>query len=144
MPPPDRTNKWRTVLLTVALIIGTTSAASYARGVDRSIPPGIWGGEHLRVEITSGGATLEFDCAHGAIDEPLRLDKRARFSAQGTYTPERGGPVRRGDSPSSAARYSGVVKGDTITLTVKLEAGNQRIGIYTLTRGTDPLLTKCR
>ena len=143
MPPPAGTNKWRTVVLTVALIIGATAGA-YARGVDRSIPTGLWGGEHLGVEITSAGATLEFDCGHGAITVPLRVDKGGRFTAKGTYSPERGGPVRRGDAPLAAARYSGVLKGGTITLTVMLEAGKERIGTFTLTRGTDPLLTKCR
>lgn len=144
MTPPAGTNKWRTVMLTVALIIGATATAAYARGVDRSLPPGIWGGEHLRLDVTSAGATLEFDCARGVINEPLRLDTRGRFSAKGTFTPERGGPTRRHGSPSSAARYSGVVKGDTITLTILLEPGKERVGVYELTRGNEPLLMKCR
>jgi len=144
MTPSAGTNGWRTVLLTVALIIGATATAAYARRVDQSLPPGIWGGEHLRVDVTSAGATLEFDCAHGAITEPLRLDTRGRFNAKGTFTPERGGPIRRDGSPSSAARYSGVVKRNTLTLTIVLEPGTERIGVYTLTRGNEPLLTKCR
>ena len=104
---------------------------------------GTWGGEHVILDVSKNGAVLEFDCAHGQIDQPLILDKKGRFAARGTFTPEHGGPVRRDEiTPSSAARYSGEVKGDVMTL--KVVGGGVDVGIFTLNRGAHPLLRKCR
>jgi hypothetical protein len=132
-------------VLTVAFIFDVMGPAAYARDVDRAVSAGVWGGEHLRVEVTSTGATLEYDCATGAISQRLRLDKRGRFIAKGTHAAERGGPTRIDATAAPArARYAGVVKGDTMTLTVTLDDGKEPIGVFTLTRGTEPLLMKCR
>jgi hypothetical protein len=98
----------------------------------------------VRLEVTAKGATLEYDCARGTIDSPVVLNGRGRFTAKGTHRTERGGPTRVDAAPSSAVRYSGAVKGDTMTLTVTLETGNERVGVFTLTRGREPLLMKCR
>jgi hypothetical protein len=142
---PKQTKLQRKSGLIVALVFVATVGAAYAQGVSRVVPSGVWGGEHLRVEVTATGATLEYDCANGAITGPIRLDSQGRFSARGSHTAERGGPVRLDDQPASArARYRGVVKGDTMTLTVTLETGKQPLGVFTLTRGGEPLLMKCR
>ena len=42
------------------------------------------------------------------------------------------------------ARYVGRIRGNTMTLTVTLEDPKQRIGVFTLARNDDTLLTKCR
>src|SRR5436309_3568847 len=95
---------------------------------------GTWGGEHVVLDVSKNGAVLEFDCAHGQIDQPLILDKKGRFAARGTFTPEHGGPVRRDEvTPSSATRYSGQVKGDVMTL--KVVGGAVDVGIFTLNCG---------
>ena len=47
----------------------------------------IWGGEHIEMEVTRDGATLEFDCATGTIAEPLPVHSQGRFSVKGTFTP---------------------------------------------------------
>jgi hypothetical protein len=71
------------------------------------------------------------------------LDKHGDFDVAGTLTPEHGGPVRRDENvPAAPARYSGHFDGNTMSLTVTL--GKEKMGSFTLTRGSLPNLTKCR
>jgi hypothetical protein len=103
---------------------------------------GAWGGEHVVLKVSEKGADVEFDCAHGQVTQLIALDKHGDFDVAGTFTPEHGGPVRRDEnSTSTSARYSGHVDGDTMSLTVTL--GKEKVGIYTLMRGSRPRLTKC-
>jgi len=103
---------------------------------------GAWGGEHIVLKVSEKGADVEFDCAHGQVTQPVTLDKHGGFDVAGTFTPEHGGPVRRDEhTPSAAARYSGHVSGDTMSLTVTL--GKEKVGIFTLNRGSRPKLMKC-
>src|SRR6266487_5167816 len=57
----------------------------------KGIGAGVWGGDHIRMEVSGNGATLEFDCAHGNISGPLTLDRLGRFQAKGSFTREHGG-----------------------------------------------------
>ena len=107
-----------------------------------AVASGAWGGEHIVLKVSEKGADVEFDCAHGQVAQPITLDKQGDFDAGGTFTPEHGGPVRRDENtPSASARYSGHVDGDTMSLTVTL--GTEKVGTYTLVRGSRPRLTKC-
>jgi hypothetical protein len=110
----------------------------------RHVSPGLWGGEHVRMIVSSGGALLEYDCASGKIDRPIIVDVRGGFNAQGSYVSEHGGPRRNGDTALTRARYVGRVSGNTMRLTVMLEHSEKPVGVFALTRGNDPLLTKCR
>ena len=94
--------------------------------------------------VSSSGALLEYDCASGKIDRPIILDVSGGFDAQGSYVLEHGGARRDGDAVVTRARYVGRVNGDTMRLTVRLEDSEKPVGVFTLTRGDDPLLTKCR
>lgn len=113
-------------------------------GQTRQLPPGLWGGEHVRMVVSTRGALLEYECASGKIDGRIILDVRGEFNTQGSYVPEHGGPRRDGDAVATRARYAGRVSGDTMRLTVRLGHGKKPVGVFTLTRGNDPLLTKCR
>ena len=106
---------------------------------------GIWGGDHVSMEVTPSGAVLEFDCAHGNIDQRIILDAHGGFDAAGTYTREHGGPIRTGHEPAARpARYGGKVDNDTIALTNKEGDGKEVIDTLSLTLGADPRVTKCR
>ena len=108
------------------------------------LPAGRWGGEHVRLDVRAGGAEIEYDCAHGTLDAPLKPDGAGRFEVGGTHVRE-GGPVRVNASPAGRpARYAGVVKGDRMTLTVTLTDGAEDLGTFTLTRGNEGRLRKCR
>lgn len=130
----------RTVIIWCSLIgiaFVTTVASS------KPVVTGAWGGQHASLNVSDKGAKLEFDCAHGEITKPIKPDSHGRFNVPGTFTMEHGGPVMRDEKPdSSPARYSGQVKGDTMTLTVT--RGREKLGTYALKRGEAPKLMKCK
>lgn len=108
------------------------------------LAPGLWGGAHLRMVVNRSGARLEFDCAEGTIDQPINVDASGRFAAKGSFTPEHGGPRRDDRIAAPRARFVGRTSGDAMKLTVTLESSKQPVGVFSLTRGNDALLTKCR
>lgn len=110
-----------------------------------AVREGIWGGNHIQLDVSDKGAAIEYDCAHGTIAEPIQLNSEGRFQAKGTYVPEHGGPVRNDETPvSHPANYAGSVNGKTLTLTVTLTDSSASIGTFTLTQGSEPQLVKCR
>jgi hypothetical protein len=105
---------------------------------------GMWGGQHMRLEVSSRGASIEYDCAHGTIDQPMTLDSGGYFDVRGTHITERGGPVREGErSDALAARYTGRIQGKTMTITVMLTDSKEIAGTFTLGYGKTPRLRKC-
>ena len=105
---------------------------------------GIWGGDRIQLNIESAGATTEYDCAHGTIDQPIDLDAKGRFSAAGTHVFEHGGPIREGEKPNThPARYTGQVDGGAMSLTVTLTDSGQDVGTFALKRDVSPRLHKC-
>jgi hypothetical protein len=108
-----------------------------------SVKTGPWGGTGLLVRVTKEGATIEADCAHGSIAKPLVLDAAGRFDVEGVWIPEHAGPVRRDEEPAQQrARYAGRV--DEKTMTLEISRGEDRVGTFTLTHGSEGRLTKCR
>jgi len=107
------------------------------------VPNGSWGADHVVLTVTDSGGRVEFDCARGTLDHPLRLDDRGRFSVAGTFVPEQGGPVRTGEeSQSRPARYQGRLDRQKLEFTVTVE-GQTGQGPFTVTLGKAPKLTKC-
>jgi hypothetical protein len=106
--------------------------------------PVVWGGDHIEMEVTKAGARVEFDCAHGTIDEPLRADAQGAFTLKGTLTPERGGPTRDGSPPAPKATYSGTIYGTAMTLKVTIEGGDAQGTTYELIREQRGNVRKCR
>lgn len=83
--------------------------------------------------MTKNGAEIQFNCAHGDIEEPLLLDQQGRFSAKSTSVRRRMGPQREGNpSVNQTAVYSGVIRNQSMTLTVTLMETKQMIGTFTL------------
>ena len=130
---------WTPVVRNAARAYGPPQAAQ-----SRRMASGLWGGDHVRMMVSRTGARLEYDCADSTIDQPIILDAKGKFTAKGSYTPERGGPRRSGPAAAGRARYVGEVRADTMKLTVTLESTKEPVGVFTLRRGEDPLLTKCR
>jgi hypothetical protein len=102
-----------------------------------------WGGDHVRMELTKSGAELEFDCATGTITEALP-ETDGTFSLKGTFTPERGGPTRDGETSRIVATYSGTIKNDTMALRIVLVDKDQEVAKYVLVRGRAGNVMKCR
>ncbi|HWX53657.1 MAG TPA: hypothetical protein VN176_03600 [Verrucomicrobiae bacterium] len=131
------------LVLVLSSVLLQDRAGAGAHHHHHAVATGTWGGEHIVLTVSDKGAEVEFDCAHGAITQPMTLDKHGDFSVTGSFTPEHGGPVLRDENtPSAAARYSGHVAGDTMSLSIT--RGEEKIGTYTLTRGSHPMLRKCR
>jgi hypothetical protein len=108
------------------------------------IATGVWGGQHINIKVGANSATIEYDCAKGVIDGPLVVDSDGSFKLRGTHRMERGGPVRADEEPRKIpATYTGSIKGNTMTLTLKL-ADSSDEETFTLERGKDGELVKCR
>lgn len=114
-------------------------------GSNERLAAGVWGGQHIRMEVTDDGAQIEYDCARSTIDQPITLDSQRRFAVKGKFTGEHGGPIREDEVPNvSPVRYAGQVSGDTLTLTVTHDETGESFGTYTLTRGSAGRVMKCR
>jgi hypothetical protein len=105
---------------------------------------GQWGGEHIGMTITAAGATLEYDCASGTMDEGLIPDAHGRFEVRGTFTPGKGGPEIEGEEPVVyPALHQGTTDGEAMTLHVtRLDTG-EGVGTFSLARGATPRVFRC-
>ena len=118
---------------------------SVRRRAADALTPGVWGGAHIRFEVTEGGARIEYDCAHGTVEGRIVVDARGRFNVYGTHHEERGGPVRSDDSGAGyRVRLSGRVGGSLLKLTVTRPDTKEVIGTFDLARDREPELVKCR
>jgi hypothetical protein len=132
-----------TVLAMMQASTGQTVPSRGAKGTPGTVSTGMWGGSDLQMAVTPQGASLEFDCAEGAVLEPLLLDANGKFQAGGTFHTLHGGPIRKNE-PSNATDvlYSGVVEGDTMQLEFTLTAGAPEK--FILVRGVPGKLRRCR
>ncbi|HST50965.1 MAG TPA: pilin [Pyrinomonadaceae bacterium] len=106
---------------------------------------GTWGGQHIALEVTAEGAQVEYDCAHGTVDQKFVTDAEGRFDLRGTHVREHGGPVRSNETPDThPARFTGQIKGDTMTLTVTETDTKEVAGTFTLVFGQPAHVMKCR
>ena len=134
----------KAVVASGLIFILGASCTLASRHVQR-LSNGAWGGQHIQFQVSDGSVDIEYDCAHGAIRGPLTFDSEGRFSWHGTYTREHGGPVRLRDKVNDLpATYSGSIKGDTMTLTVRLEDSSLELQKFILTRGDVGRVWKCK
>ena len=107
------------------------------------IAQGLWGGQHINIDVGPKSARIEYDCASGVINGPLTVDAAGHFNLRGTHRTERGGPIRADDSPPEhPATYTGTIKGNTMTLTLKV--GDSDEETFTLEKGKPGELVKCK
>jgi hypothetical protein len=104
---------------------------------------GTWGGDNLVVEINTEGATIDYGCAHGTINENIVPDKQGRFSVKGLHKIHTGGPTRQGSEEGQPAIYSGTVVGNVMSFEVKLERENDSIGKFKVEKGKQVRLRRC-
>lgn len=107
------------------------------------IPTGNWGGLHINLVVGTRAATIEYDCASGVIQGPLVVDRDGNFNLRGVHRIERGGPIRADEKPNEVpATYTGSIKGNTMTLNLKL--GDSDVETFTLEKGKEGELFKCK
>ena len=92
-------------LVSVVLVIASVALAGVGQIQDslpaqsspaspaKAVPNGVWGGEHIRMEVTDSGADIEFNCARGTISQRLAVDAQGRFRLPGTYKAETPAPA---------------------------------------------------
>lgn len=125
--------------LVVLLLVVSVSAIQKMQ----RIATGMWGGQHISINVGSKSATIEYDCASGVINGPLVVDANGHFNLRGTHRMERGGPIRADDNPPEhPATYTGTIKGNTMTLTLKV--GDSDEETFTLEKGKPGDLVKCK
>ncbi|HEY6230610.1 MAG TPA: hypothetical protein VIW64_05055 [Pyrinomonadaceae bacterium] len=135
----------RTFLFGLSLVVLLAGFASSNPRKPQRLASGTWGGMHIRLNVEARAATVEYDCASGTIDGPLNLDSKGRFNWRGTFHRERPGPTRADDPGTDrAATYSGSVKGDRMTLTVRLTDTGDVLQTYALKRGGFGRVVKCK
>lgn len=128
------------VLLVISVLLVSVNAETQKM---HRIATGVWGGEHIRIEVGAKSATVEYDCATGVINGPLVVDSNGEFNLRGIHKMERGGPVRADDNPKQhEATYSGSIKGNTMTLTLKFADFEPET--FTLEKGKPGELFKCK
>src|SRR2546423_1091818 len=135
----------RVFILSLIVLLTVVAATSALAKRPRTIADGTWGGQHIQIVVAKGTATIEYDCATGKIDGPLKLDRRGHFDLKGTHSVERGGPVRSDESAQGEpAQFSGWTDGRKMTLTVTLTHSQMKIGTFELSRGSGGRIFKCR
>jgi hypothetical protein len=135
----------RRPLQLLALLAVLSSACSKVSGPSDTIPQGIWGGVGIQMIVTAAGASIDYGCDAGTVDQPLSVSLNERFSLQGTYSFGRGGPRQVGDPPSKPqpARYEGTSDGKQLTLSVFLPDLARSAGDYRLEFGRQGSLDRC-
>ena len=120
------------------------STATTPQTSNSRVATGTWSGPNISLEVTESGARVEFVCAHGTMDEPLIL-KDGRFTVPGTFVRERGGPTREGESEKGTpVKYRGEFDGERLTLTFSVAGDGSDAETFSLTRGTQGRLIKCK
>jgi hypothetical protein len=121
----------------------------------KALPVGAWGGQGVQLNVTEDGAILEYDCAHGTVNQRFEVGEDGKFDLPGTYEDEPGGPTGvvtamnengsvSANSKGHPARYTGAVSGSEMSLTVTLTDIGRMDGTFRLVRGVTPRLHKCQ
>jgi hypothetical protein len=134
------------LLVLSLLLLGAAASANPGRATPPAaeIPGGSWGGEHVALVASESGASLQFDCAHGAIAGRLSLGTDGRFDLAGDFASEHGGPIRKNEvEERRPARYRGRVEGKRMTLVVEI-AGESSLGPFSLELGNPGRIVRCR
>ena len=87
MPPVALTSRAAVSLTARSAFLALAAITMSACHTEVTAPDlfGTWGGDHIRLEVSGTGATLEYDCAVGTIEGSI-LPRDGRFSASGTHT----------------------------------------------------------
>jgi hypothetical protein len=120
-------------------------AQSASAASTKAVPNGVWGGEHIRMEVNDSGADIEFDCARGSISQRLELDDKGRFKVRGIYIAEIPAPATvDGGSTASGVKgtYTGTLSGSRLRLEVFIDGQNMP-RTFDLVQGDQGHLAKC-
>jgi hypothetical protein len=117
---------------------------SGAARATQELAKGVWGGQHVRAEVSDQGAEIEFDCARGSIAQKIVFDGSGRFDVGGSFTTEHAGPIRDDENNSRPVRYRGTVSDKEMELTIFDPKTKEALGTFALRFGNEGRLMKCR
>lgn len=129
------------VMRLVALVLALGCAARVPSPGDNRVITGEWGGLHAGLTLSDSGGSIQYDCAHGTISDPVKLSA-GKFTVAGFHFREHGGPVRIGEPTDSvSAVYLGQVRGDEMILRVIANADT--LGPFVIHQGAAPTIMRC-
>ena len=127
----------RFVSLLIAAAACSSATTTPAANLDIQ---GTWGGDNAGLIVNLTDVHVHIGCTLGDAAGPLRTDGDGRFEATGTYNVD-AYPVNRGiEHP---AKFTGEVRGLTMTLTIALTDTTRILGPVTLTYGKEPKMGPC-
>jgi len=111
------------------------------------LPEGIWGSAEASLSVGKTGAKLEIlslnlpsGACFGQYGDIIPHPPGGRFALPGTFTQLIGAYPGKIQYP---AAYTGILLGDTLSLTVRVPGLNQTFGPYFLVRGVTNSWTPC-
>ena len=136
--------RWSGLLAGLILLVACSNASQPGGRIVGSEGQEHWGGQGIILVVNAQGGSLEFDCAHGRLNEPVTLNASGGFKVQGRYVQEHGGPINA-DMPmyEYPALYSGQVVGSKMTLSIILSEKNQKLAEYSLEQNKPGHIVKC-
>ena len=106
---------------------------------DKRLPPGVWGSNEASVTIQDGSAAVKIFAqalppsgCYGSFGDIAQAISYGSFSVAGTYTQLTGAYPGRTEHP---ARFSGLVEGSRMTLTIAVTDVSLFLGPFVLTEG---------
>ena len=130
-------------MVSVARILAAAVALVAASPASAAVLSGVWGGDQAILTVGQDGASLKTGCAEGHIAGPVRIDRKGRISAHGTFQSFTPGPQRADEEPGALdAAFTGRLRGQTLRLSVR-PAAERTAHSFTLHRDAHPKLIRC-
>lgn len=104
-----------------------------------TLAEGVWGGEQVTLTVGPDRAVLRLGCAQGELSAPIRLRAEGKFSLEGNFQADSGGPTHTSARPGKA-RYEGTATDGTLKLTVTHPGGADT---YQLRHGLQSKVIRC-
>jgi len=103
---------------------------------------GNWGTNKMTISISLKRIKINYECAHGEINEPLVLDKNGTFNVVGTHIQESGKDLGKGEV-SEPVRYQGEFKNNELKISVTNVNTGELIISTTLQKNPNKHVLKC-
>jgi hypothetical protein len=134
---------WLRQILAIGLVclLAGACAETPTQPRDTTLPTGRWAGDGVCLSVAADGCDLVVGCGHGQFPSPI-VHTDGTFEVNGTYRIEVG-PVSI--NPAPPATFSGVLRGQTLTLNVTPTDPSMRPASYVLqlTNGTGKCAVPC-
>lgn len=119
------------------------TAAQCASGTGDRLT-GSWGGEGAGLVVSGDRTLVSYTCGQTTINGPVLIDDDRRFEVSGEHVRVGGAPPPS-DAPADRrpAYVTGRLRGNELTLSVRLAESTEAIGAFVLTRDRTPSILGC-